>query len=282
MPTSVPRRMHSGSRLMPCQGVSPGDSNRGLFVRCEAHRRRGAAGCSSSRNHLGLGVTVSGSNLNFAAHVGLLSASVTNYFFALGQRRRSRGGRTVRPGPFACSATRSCCYILTLSKSGSLSIDLPIAATLTPSIPARSRPIFALTNSAIFATGQPTVTSSGFAGLAPFATLTGSDIVDMFSKIESWMSGLQAAKLFAAAVPFVSNLKLADGLDFATGFASQIIAKIADATGEAKFSSVQSLLSLLGVASTVQYSPGNSTLTFPVTFTKARRSRPASGTWDFR
>jgi Ca2+-binding RTX toxin-like protein len=231
-------------------------------------------------NSLGLSVVASVSNLNATAHVGLLAASVANGAFSLSAGVNASAAAALAGQDLALAQLQALGVsdALTFTQTGSLSIDLPISATLAPSIPPLTAH-FTLTNPTLFGTGQPSVTSTGFAGLTTFANFSTSDIVNMFSQLGSWLSGLQVSSLFAGEVPFVAGVRLADGLDFASGFASQIFAKISDATGAARFSSVQSLLNLLGASSTVKYNTSTSTLTFPATFTKAL-APITTGTWD--
>ncbi|QEH35607.1 Bifunctional hemolysin/adenylate cyclase precursor [Aquisphaera giovannonii] len=220
-------------------------------------------------NSLGVNVAVNGTGLASAARVGMLTASVSGGQFTVAANLAGTAPAGLAGADLSLAQLQSlsAAEILSVAPTGSYKIDLPVAASIATSTAALSAR-YTLAQSALFSAAAPANTSTGFAALTKFGSLSTADLAEMFGKIRSWLGDLGGSALMATSAPFVQGLDLGTGLDFSSAFATQVLAKIVDAAGAAKFDSVQALVSALGAGSRATYNATTGVLTIPISFSQ--------------
>ncbi|AMV38241.1 matrixin family metalloprotease [Planctomyces sp. SH-PL62] len=225
---------------------------------------------------LGTSVKVDVANIAAAAKVGLLAATTSAGKVSVSAAVAAAPPAALKGVDLGLKQVQSlsAADLLTLTPSGSYTIDMPITASIGTASPLSAR--YTIAKSALFSTAAPVVTSTGFPSLTRFTNLTTQDVVDMFDMLDAWLGGLQTSSLFASAVPFVRGMDLGTALDFRSAFGSSYLSKVVDAAGNARFGSIQEMLAAIGATAGASYT-STSSLLFPVQLTQDLATLAAAG-----
>ena len=217
----------------------------------------GAAAAYIQVQDLTFGAELSASNMNFAANVGFLGADVVDGTFQMDidiAAQLNSGNRLY----VSDLASRPITDLLVLTPVGSMSVNLPIRASIgdwsTDDI-AGSPPAILITDTDLFDSTSPDVDFALPESLSAFTRLTPAAVVGVLKEYADWLSDFQASSVLGTPMPFADGRTLGQVLGLDTTFLDEIITNLETQPNTPGFSTAQELLASIPGISAVHYDP---------------------------
>ncbi|MBI4325898.1 MAG: LEPR-XLL domain-containing protein, partial [Chloroflexi bacterium] len=231
-------------------------------------------------NQLSLSAAIALSDVNVNIALGLLDASIQNGTISMNvDLDATLMDLTPADGGITLTDLRALNFSFEIASSGTLDVELPIAAQLgTFEFGAGRSPRILITDSDLFSAPPPDFRAKNFDGLLDFKNMTPQDILALLQQLCGWLGQFRDSPVFDVPIPLTHDWTLGDVLDLKEAFVEKLLpvveSKDENSTSKPSFNSVQELAQKLvarlgGNPDNVHYDPISKELTFNVNWRHA-------------